>query len=238
MKTRLLALAAVSLVMAFAKDHEAVERIKQAASVFQEIQAVSDKAIPDELLDHARCLVIAPGVKKAGFIVGAQYGKGIMTCKLAGTSRWSGPSTIRIEGGSIGAQIGGQESDIVLVVLNQAGAEKLMRSEFTLGGDISVAAGPVGREARASTDLYMNAQILSYSRARGVFAGISLQGSTLRADNSDNERIYGKPVKHQDILLGKVPAPDSAQPLYASLNRYFRTQDMPARTEGTSPPKK
>lgn len=238
MRKRLLALAAVSIMIASAKDHEAVERIRQAANVFKEIQSVSDRAIPNELLEHARCLVIAPGVKKAGFILGAQYGKGIMTCQVEGAARWSGPSTIRIEGGSIGAQIGGQESDIILVVLNQAGAEKLMRSEFTLGGDISVAAGPVGREARASTDLYMNAQILSYSRARGVFAGISLQGSTLRADNSDNQRIYGKPVEHQQILLGKVPPPDSAQPLYDSLNRYFRTQDMPARTEGTSPPKK
>jgi lipid-binding SYLF domain-containing protein len=197
---------------------EAVPRIKEAAAVFEEIMSAPDKGIPVDLIEKAHCLAIIPGVKKGGFIVGAQYGKGIMTCRT-GTG-WSGPSTIRLEGGSFGAQIGAGETDVVLVVLNERGAQKLMNSEFTLGADAGVMAGPVGRDAAAKTDAYMRAEILSYSRARGLFAGITLNGSTLRSDDKDNAALYGSPVTHRDILTGKVAPPATAKPLYDAFAKY------------------
>ena len=201
--------------------NEAVQRIDTSATVFREIMNVSDKAIPDELLAKARCVGIIPGVKKAAFIVGGRYGKGVLVCRQATSPRhWSGPATVRIEGGSFGAQIGGGETDVVLVVMNQKGMERLESDKFTIGGDASVMAGPVGRTAQAETDAMMTAEILSYSRARGLFAGVSLQGSTLRPDNEDNRLIYGRSVTQKDILEGQVPPPASAAPLYAVLNRY------------------
>jgi lipid-binding SYLF domain-containing protein len=201
-------------------EHEAIPRIKEAAEVLNQIMAAPDKGIPQDLIGKAECIAIAPDVKKGAFIVGAQYGKGVMVCRAATASGWSGPSTIRVEGGSFGAQIGGGETDMILLVMNKQGAEKLMRNEFKLGASAGAMAGPVGRTAAADTDAAMNAQILSYSRSRGVFAGVSLDGSTLRSDDKDNEAIYGKPVTHKDILMGKVTPPATAQPLYATINRY------------------
>lgn len=200
-------------------DKDAVQRIQTASTVFQEIMSAPDKGIPKDLLDRAECVVIIPGLKKGGFIVGAQYGKGIMTCRT-GAAGWSGPSTVRMEGGSIGAQIGAGEVDVVLVVMNKSGAEKLMKSEFTIGGEAGAMAGPVGRSASANTDAYMRAEILSYSRSRGAFAGITLNGSTLRSDDKDNAAIYGSNVAHRDILMGKVKAGSFAQPLRAALKPY------------------
>jgi len=200
--------------MSFAAS-DAIKRIDEAATVFHEINAAPDKGIPRDLMERAKCVAIIPGVKKGGFVVGAQYGKGVMTCRVA--NGWSGPSTVRLEGGSIGAQIGGGESDVILVVLNDKGARKLMESKFTLGGEGAVMAGPVGRQASANTDALMTAEILSYARSRGAFAGITLNGSTLRPDNEDNEKIYGKAVDHKDILMGKVPRPEVATPLYNAL---------------------
>jgi len=216
-----LALILSSVLGAQSKENEAVQRIDTAATVFTEIMAAPDKAIPNELLSRAVCVGIIPGVKKAAFIVGGRYGKGVLVCRTGETTQhWSGPSTVRIEGGSIGAQIGGGETDVVLVVMNERGAQRLMKSEFTIGGDAAVMAGPVGRSAAAQTDAYLTAEILSYSRSRGAFAGVSLQGSTLRSDDADNRAIYGKAVDHAAILQGKVSPPASAAALYDVLNKY------------------
>jgi len=202
----------------FAAD--AFDRITDAREVFEEIMASRDKDIPNDLLQKAHCLVIVPSVKKAAFIVGGQYGRGVAMCRQPGAPGWTGPSTVKVEGGSFGLQIGGGETDVVMLVMNQKGAEKLMKSEFTLGGEGSVMAGPVGRTATAETDAYLRAEILSYSRSRGLFAGIALKGSTLRSDDSDNKKIYGREVRHEDILNGKVATPEAAKPLIAAVNKY------------------
>lgn len=204
---------------------DAVNRIETANQVMQEIMAIKDKSIPDELLEKAHCIVIVPGLKKAGFVVGAEYGKGVMMCRESSGRGWTGPSTIRMEGGSFGLQIGGSETDLVMLVMNQRGAEKLMRSEFTLGGDATVAAGPVGRSAQADTDAYMHAEILAWSRSRGVFAGISLKGGTLRSDDDDNAVVYGKSVTHTEILEGKIAAPESANGLRSTLAKYSMREE-------------
>jgi lipid-binding SYLF domain-containing protein len=206
--------------LVFAEDNDAVERIGEAQKTFEEIMQTSEKGIPRDLLSKAHCIVIVPSVKRAGFIIGGQYGKGVASRRQPKGSGWTGPSTVRIEGGSFGLQIGGGETDIVMMVMNESGANKLMKSEFTLGGEGAVMAGPVGRAASAETDAYLRAEILSYSRSRGLFAGIALKGSTLRSDDSDNKKIYGKDIKHEDILHARVPAPSVAQPLIAILNKY------------------
>jgi lipid-binding SYLF domain-containing protein len=160
-------------------------------------------------------------MKKAGFIVGGRYGVGVASCRKPDNKLgWTAPSTVRIEGGSFGLQIGGGEVDVVLMVMNARGAEKLMKSEFTLGGEASAMAGPVGRSAKASTDAYMHAEILSYSRSRGLFAGVELAGATLRSDDDANKVLYGRSIAHEDILKGKAgKTPLAAQPLIARLNR-------------------
>src|SRR5205823_2589366 len=158
----------------------AAERLKTSVEVLTEIMAAPDKGIPDELLDRSQCVVIVPGLKKGAFIVGGQYGRGFIECRHASGKGWSAPAAIKVEGGSFGFQIGGQETDAIMLVMNKRGADKLLSSKFTLGADASVAAGPVGRTSSANTDAKMHAEILSYSRARGVFAGISLAGATLR----------------------------------------------------------
>jgi SH3 domain-containing YSC84-like protein 1 len=213
----------------FADKQEVVKRLNASAEVFNEIMQVDDKAIPRELLEKAECIGIIPNLKKGGFIIGAKYGKGFLTCRAAGA--WSAPSAIRVEGGSVGAQIGGGETDVVLVVMNKTGAEKLMRSEFTLGADAGVMAGPVGRDSTAQTDAMMRAEILSYSRARGLFAGVALTGGTLRSDDKDNESLYGKPVEHKAILMGQVAKPAGSAPLFTALNRYSVTAPGKKATE-------
>lgn len=218
MKLRALAMFVLGTSAMFAAKSDAVTRIDDSATVFKEIMASPDNAIPNELLEKAVCIGIIPGMKKGGFIVGAQYGKGVLTCRTA--TGWSGPSTVRMEGGSFGLQIGAGEVDVVFVVMNKSGAEKLMKSEFTIGGEAGAMAGPVGRNASAKTDAYMRAEILSYSRSRGVFAGITLNGSTLRSDDKDNEAIYGKPVTHREILMGKVAVPAAAAPLMSAIQPY------------------
>src|SRR5678815_4273728 len=215
----------LALMLAFsglglAAADDAVERIGEAKTVFDEIMGAPDKGIPRDLLEKAHCVVIVPAVKRAGFIVGGQYGVGLATCRQAGHAGWTGPSTVKVEGGSFGLQIGGGETDVVMLVMNESGANKLMKSEFTLGGEGAVMAGPVGRSASAETDAYLRAEILSYSRSRGLFAGVALKGSTLRSEDSSNEKIYGKKVKHEDLLHGLVAVPDAAKPLIDSLNKY------------------
>jgi lipid-binding SYLF domain-containing protein len=203
---------------------EPTERIEQSNSVLKENMAMPDKGIPQDLLRKAHCIAIVPSLKKGAFIVGAQYGKGIITCRNEEGTGWTGPSTIRIEGGSYGFQIGGSEVDVVLLVMDESGAEKLMRSKFTMGADATVAAGPVGRSAQAKTDALLDAEILAYSRSHGVFAGVAVEGATLRPDDSDNRKLYGREVKHAEILQGKVKAPLSAQGLINTLNRYSSSE--------------
>ena len=202
-----------------AGDKAAAEkRMSEAATVFGEIMSAPDKGIPQEILEKAQCIGIVPSLKRAGFIVGAKYGKGVLVCRAA--RGWSAPSTIRIEGGSVGLQIGVSETDLVFIVKNKSGEDKLMQDKFTIGADAQAAAGPVGRTAEAQTDVQMRAEILSYSRARGVFAGISLDGSTLRPDNEDNEAVYGRALNQREILTGQVRHPAAARSLYTALNRY------------------
>lgn len=208
---------------------EAVDRLGDAKTVFEEIMVAPDRGIPAGLLEKAHCIAIVPAVKRGGFVFGAQYGKGVATCRAPQGKGWTGPSTVRIEGGSFGLQIGGGETDIIMMVMNERGSDKLMKSEFTLGGEGAAMAGPVGRSATLETDAYLHAEILSYSRSRGLFAGAVLKGATLRSDDKDNQILYGKAVRHEDILRGHVAAPASAAPLLNMLSAYSASEDKPAK---------
>jgi len=214
----LITMTAASITLA-ADKNKTVQRLDEAADVFSEIMGTPDKGIPQDLLEKASCAVIVPGLKKGAFIVGGKYGKGFVVCRKS-RSGWGAPAAVRIEGGSFGLQIGGAATDVVLLVMNERGMQKLMSSKFTLGGEGEVAAGPVGRDASAQTDAFMNAEILSWSRSRGVFAGISLQGATLREDLDDNEDIYGKKIENREIIDGHVGAPAAASKLISLLNKY------------------
>lgn len=195
------------------------DRLKESTTTLTELAGTPDKGIPADLLNKAVCAIVVPGVKKGGFIVGGKYGRGFASCR-DGKGGWTGPAGMRVEGGSFGLQVGGAESDVVLLVMNKSGMEKLLKSKFTLGGEASAAAGPVGREASAMTDAMMRAEILSWSRSRGVFGGISLQGSTLREDDEPNDRLYGKGTKNEAILTGKVPVPAAAKEFIATLAKH------------------
>jgi lipid-binding SYLF domain-containing protein len=210
-----------------ANEASTQKRITESAAVLTEIMGAKDRGIPEDLLEKAECVGVVPNLKRAGFIVGAKYGKGIVVCRTS--NGWSAPSTVRIEGGSVGLQIGAGETDLVFIVMNRRGMDKLMKDKFTLGADASVMAGPVGRSAEARTDAMMHAEILAYSRSRGVFAGISLEGATLRPDHGDNRELYGRAVTQAEILRGEVKPPASAAPLYAELNRYAREKNSAAR---------
>jgi SH3 domain-containing YSC84-like protein 1 len=194
------------------------QRLNDAANVLSEVMSAPDKGIPMDLLARAECIVIVPAVKSAAFVVGAKYGKGFFSCRKGGG--WSAPAAIRIEGGSFGFQIGLLETDLVLLVMNRKGARHLLTDQFTLGGEGQVAAGPVGRSTSAQTDISMRAEMLSWSRARGVFAGISLQGATLRQDVNDNAEIYGRRLKNKQIIYGNVAWPQQASELESVLSRY------------------
>jgi lipid-binding SYLF domain-containing protein len=224
MLARLTLILMMSATVVFA-ENDAVDRISDAKTVFDEIMSSPDKGIPRDLLAKAHCIAIVPAVKRGGFIVGAQYGKGVATCRQPDGTGWTGVSTIRMEGGSFGLQIGGGETDVIMVVMNETGANKLMKSEFTLGGEGAAMAGPVGRQASAETDAYLRAEILSYSRSRGLFAGIALKGSTLRSDDKDNAQIYGKSVRHEEILRGRVAATASAGPLLKTLTGFSAVEN-------------
>src|SRR4029077_4342621 len=178
------------------------KRLEESAIVFSEITNTPDKGIPNDLIEKAHCIVIVPGMKKGAFIVGGQYGKGYLSCRRTSGAGWSAPGTVRIEGGSVGFQIGGSETDVIMLVMNQHGADKLLSSQFTLGAEGEVAAGPVGRSSTAETDALMRAEILSWSRSRGVFAGIALKGATLRQDVDANEALYGKKLENREIVTG------------------------------------
>ncbi len=198
------------------------DRIKNAGQVVKEIMNIPDN-IPQSLIDKADCVIVFPSVLKAAFIVGASYGRGVMTCRRGDefNGRWGAPSMMALEGASFGFQAGGQATDFVLLVMNEDGARGILASKVKIGGDASAAAGPVGRNASAETDVTLRAQILTYSRARGLFAGVSLAGSTVRPDNDANERIYGKKISARDIVLhGAVPPPPSAALLLSTLRKH------------------
>ncbi len=164
--------------------------------------------------------MLVPGVKKAAFIIGAKYGKGFMLCRKESEVGWSAPAAVRVEGGSVGFQIGAAETDVIMLVMNKSGAKKLLASKFTLGADASVAGGPVGRDSSAETDAQMHAEILTYSRSRGAFAGLSLQGATLRPDEDWNKELYGKAMTNSDIVLGNTPPPAAAKKVIELMNKY------------------
>jgi lipid-binding SYLF domain-containing protein len=208
-------------ITSWADDTEKDEdRLKNASTVLTEILNIPDD-IPQDLLDKADCVVVFPSVLKAAFVVGGSYGRGAMTCRTGENFNgpWGAPSMMALEGGSVGFQIGGQATDFVLLVMNDRGANGILSSKVKLGGDASVAAGPVGRDASAETDVSMRAEILSYSRARGLFAGVSLEGSTIRPDNDANMRIYGQKIPAKDIVIAhETHVPLAAQNLISTLN--------------------
>jgi lipid-binding SYLF domain-containing protein len=203
------------------------KRIATSAEVLSEIMNAKDRGIPRDLLEKASCVGVIPDLKRAGFIVGAKYGKGEVVCRTG--AGWSAPSTVRVEGGSIGFQIGAGETDLVFIVMNRRGMDKLMADKFTVGGDASVMAGPLGRTGEAQTDAMMHAEILAYSRSRGIFAGVSLEGATLRPDHDDNRELYGAGVTQREILTGAVKRPAIARPLYAELERWAPVKSSAVR---------
>lgn len=199
---------------------DSAKRLEAAAAVFAEVMGTPDKSIPQNLLEKAQCAVIVPSLKKGAFIIGAKYGKGYVSCRKKGGVGWSAPGTVKVEGGSFGFQIGGSETDVIMLVMNERGMKRLLSSKFTLGADAAVAAGPVGRSTDAQTDAFLTAEILSWSRSRGVFAGVSLQGATLRQDLDSNKDLYGKPYENRDILTRDTAVPQPASRLIELLNKY------------------
>jgi lipid-binding SYLF domain-containing protein len=196
------------------------ERLDDSASLFSEIMSTPDRAIPQELLERAQCVVIVPELKKAAFGVGAKYGRGFAVCRGAAGAGWGPPAAIRIEGGSVGFQIGVSSTDVLMLVMNKRGMRRLSSSKFTIGGDAAAAAGPVGRSASAQTDAFVSAEILSYSRSKGLFAGVSLEGATLRNDLDENEILYGKRWTSKQILGSGAKMPEAASKLISVLTKY------------------
>jgi SH3 domain-containing YSC84-like protein 1 len=212
-------LAAATMLLA----ETAQERLKETGEVFNEIMSTPEKGIPEDLLGKAECIIIIPGMKGAALGIGGKYGRGYAVCRNSRRG-WGAPAAVRVEGGSVGFQLGGSSTDVVMLMMNERGMDNLLKSKFTLGGNASVAAGPVGRSASADTDAHMNAEILSYSRSKGLFAGVSLQGATLRNDDEGNNELYGKNLTAKDILTGNVTPPSDAQPLIGALDRYSRSE--------------
>jgi len=216
-----LALAGAMSTAVFAADREVKvdDRLDASADTLIDMMHASDKGIPQDLIDKARCVVVIPGMKKAGFIFGAKYGRGFAVCRRAGGVGWSAPAGMRVEGGSVGFQIGATETDVVLLVNGDRGMKHLLADKFTIGGEATAAAGPVGRDATAETDAMLHAEILSYSRSRGLFAGISLEGATLRPDEESDKDLYGHEATNKEILTGDFKTPAMAMKFEHALNR-------------------
>jgi lipid-binding SYLF domain-containing protein len=212
--------AALLLPMAAFAADTAQERLAATATVFSEIMSTPDKGIPQDLLAKSQCVVIVPGLKKAAFVVGAEFGRGFAECRHQDGTGWGAPGAVRIEGGSLGFQIGGSSTDVVMLVMNREGMNKLLGDKFTLGADASVAAGPVGRTVNADTDVKMTAEILAWSRAKGIFAGISLTGATLRNDADANTELYGQKIDNKEVLNGHTAPPAGARKLISDLDKY------------------
>jgi lipid-binding SYLF domain-containing protein len=201
-------LSLTSLCWAGTNREETIDRMNHAGAVLREIMSAPDRGIPEEVLDHAKCVAVVPHLIKGGFVFGAEGGRGVATCRTA--TGWSAPAFFAITGGSWGAQIGVEGIDLVMVIQNERGMRDLMSSKFELGADASAAAGPVGRHASADTDWKLNAEVLTYSRARGIFAGLSLNGAAIRRDGDSTEAIYGREIPTRSILHGEVPVPETA----------------------------
>ena len=216
-----IAIGCAPLVAAEDKDKgKNAERLDDSATLFSEVMGTPDRSIPQGLLDKAQCIVLVPGLKKAAFGFGGKYGRGFALCRQQGGTGWGPPAAIRIEGGSFGLQIGVSSSDVILLVMNSRGMQKLTKSKFTLGAEATATAGPVGRDATAQTDALMTAEILSWSRSKGLFAGISLDGATLRNDIDENQIMYGQRWNSKQILGSGAKPPAAATKLIALLNRY------------------
>ncbi len=213
----LLCLSAALLVAA--PKNAAVERLSNAADLLTDMMQTNDKGVPQDLLNKSRCVILVPGAKKAGFILGVKYGRGFVFCRKPSGTGWTAPASIRVEGGSLGFQLGASEQDVLLLVMNDSGMKRLLSNQVTLGGEATAAAGPVGRDVSAQTDAVMRAEMLSYSRSRGLFAGVSLQGATLRPDNDANRELYGKDMENKLILSGSVETPAAAAKLESLLNK-------------------
>ena len=216
----IVSMAGLGLVLpALASDRDDdIGRIQKATRVFHEIMTTPDKGIPRDLLEKAKCVAIIPGEEKLAFIFGGNYGKGLATCRTA--NGWSAPMFVAVGGGSVGFQIGGSFTDVVMLFMNDHALQSLMGDKFKIGADATVAAGPVGRQAAAGTDVKLNAEILSYSRSKGIFAGVSVDGAVVQADHSGDKAMYGRDVTHQEILQGTIAVPESARGLLADLGRY------------------
>lgn len=193
------------------------KRLQRSAESLRDISSGRDNGIPRKLLEKAQCVVVVPDMKKAAFLVGGQYGRGFASCRIPGS--WSAPAPVRLTGGSFGVQLGADSTDIFLLVMNQRGMERLLSDKFALGADVNVAAGPVGRDANANTDAAMHAGILAWSRSRGAFAGVALNGTIVESDRAEATRLYGRPWSNREIIRGGVAVPDIARPLMAELNR-------------------
>ena len=213
---------ALALTPLVAMDKESAKRLDESAVVFSEVMATPDKGIPQEMLENANCIVIVPNLKTAAFVFGGKYGKGYISCRNKSGAGWSAPGTVRIEGGSVGFQAGASSTDLIMLVMNDHGVDKLLSSKFTLGAEGSVAAGPVGRTATAQTDVQMHAEILSWSRSQGLFAGLALEGATLRQDLDDNAALYGRKIENREIVTSGMRAPRAAEKLLHMLNQYSR----------------
>jgi lipid-binding SYLF domain-containing protein len=227
-KTGIIFSLAAAGLSAAAKD-EPVERISAAADVFNEMQGTKDRGVPDSLLSKAYGIIIVPGLKRAGFVFGIEYGKGVFVARLP-NGEWSPPSTVRIEGGSFGFQIGAGETDLIMLAMNDDAVKQLIQIGAKVGGDVMAALGPLGRNLGASTTAIPAAGLLAYSRARGIFAGASVNGTTLRVDDDDNQDIYGERVTQSGILKGSVKAPAAAEPLRSALQRYYKTHPIAEST--------
>jgi lipid-binding SYLF domain-containing protein len=201
-----------------AKESKAADRVQAAADVLNEIEAAPDAGIPQEVLGSAECVAVVPSMLKGGFIVGAKYGRGLASCRTP--KGWSAPAFFVVAGGSFGFQIGGQAVDLVMLIMNQDGMKHLLSSEFALGADASVAAGPVGRHAEGNTDWKMRAEVLTYSRARGLFAGVTLNGARIKQDKDSTREFYGRMVPFKTSLTGKIAAPPAANPFLTTLAKW------------------
>src|SRR5580693_1499804 len=216
MKSKIVTFLIAASVMASAETYQ--QRLADSTVVLREMSHASDQGIPQDLLQKARCVIVVPGLKKVALIGGGKYGRGYASCMTR--KGWSPPAAVRIEGGSFGLQLGGSSTDVIMLVLNEGGMKKLLSDKFTLGGEAAAAAGPVGRDTSANTDVLMTAEILSWSRSHGVFAGLSLEGATLRQDLDENAKLYDKPLTNKEILTGTVKRPATAGPFLAQLQRF------------------
>jgi SH3 domain-containing YSC84-like protein 1 len=219
----LCALAVVAgTIPAMAQDAKLVERLASATEVLHDVEGSPDKGIPQSILSGAACVVVVPHYKKGAFVIGAQYGQGVATCRTH-DGRWSSPVFVRLEGGSFGWQIGGQSTDLILVAMNEHGLQHMLSSKFKLGGDAAASAGPVGRNAQASTDASMHAEFLTYSRSRGLFAGLDLDGTVLSQNGDDTRTFYGSDVPFEQVLHGSLPTPPAARQFVHTVASYFVT---------------